>query len=97
MGRGAWLGYSPWDHKDLDMTKVTEHICKDVQCCEQRDVNSQGGESGRCVMHGSQEQGRGSHSWLHKFPLESHLDFAELQFLYLLLEDNDFFLSKQLG
>ena len=81
---------------ELDTTKVIEHTCKDVRC-EQRDVNSQGGGSGRWVMHASQEQGWGFPSWLHKFPLESHLNFAELQFLYLLLEDDDFFLSRQLG
>ena len=21
------MGYSPWDHKELDMTEVTEHAC----------------------------------------------------------------------
>ena len=23
MNRGAWLGYSPWGHKELDMTEAT--------------------------------------------------------------------------
>ena len=23
MDRGAWLGYSPWGHKESDMTEVT--------------------------------------------------------------------------
>ena len=29
MDREAWLGYSPWGHKDLDTTEVTEHAHRD--------------------------------------------------------------------
>ena len=27
MDRGAWLGYSPWDHKELDTTKEIHFHC----------------------------------------------------------------------
>ena len=27
-GQRSLVGYSPWGHKELDMTGVTEHACK---------------------------------------------------------------------
>ena len=29
MGRGAWLGYSPWDHEESDMTEHSTAHSKD--------------------------------------------------------------------
>ena len=27
MDRGAWQGYSPWGHKELDTTEASSHVC----------------------------------------------------------------------
>ena len=41
MDRGAWWGYSPWGHKELDTTEPLNHQHQDPSMCELRPSLSQ--------------------------------------------------------
>ena len=38
-GQRSLAGYSPWGHKELDMTEVTQHTCRHLSHSDQRHLS----------------------------------------------------------
>ena len=69
-GPRSLVGYSPWGHKELDMTDTTEHACTRVQpteyCIKDRTLLPRWGQERHCGTHlalSSIPHSRKSQSW----------------------------------